>query len=49
MKKSENKIKKEKTDKRQIITRILAIIVLILLVVPSCSTFIYYLVSSLQK
>ena len=31
------------------ITRILAIIVLILLVVPSCSTFIYYLVSSLQK
>ena len=46
MKKSENKIKKEKTDKRQIITRILAIIVLILLVVPSCSTFIYYIVAN---
>lgn len=47
MKNNENKVKKE--DKRQLITRILAIIVLILLIVPSCSTFIYYLVSSFQK
>lgn len=47
MKNNENKVKKQ--DKRQLITRILAIIVLILLIVPSCSTFIYYLVTSFQK
>lgn len=47
MKNTENKNKK--IDKRQLITRILAIIVLVLIVVPSCSTFIYYLVSNFQN
>ena len=47
MKNNENKVKND--DKRQEIPRMLAIIVLILLIVPSCSTFIYYLVTSFQK
>lgn len=47
----ENKIIKEKNkiDKRQVATKIFAFIMLILMIFASCSTCIYYVVSTVQK
>jgi len=47
----ENKIIKEKNkvDKKQIVSKIFAFIMLILMIFASCSTCIYYVVSTVQK
>ena len=47
MKNKENKT--NKIDKKQLVTKVLAVIVLALILIPSCSTFIYYLVANFQK
>ena len=51
MKNKENKVLKEKNkvDKKQIISKIFAFVMLILMVFASCSTCIYYVVSNIQK
>lgn len=51
MKNKENKIIKEKNkvDKKQIVSKIFAFIMLILMIFASCSTCIYYVVSTVQK
>ena len=60
MKNKENKINKEnkankvikeknKTDKKQIATKIFAFVMLMLMLFASCSTCIYYVVSTIQK
>ncbi len=51
MKNKENKVIKEKNkvDKKQIISKIFAFVMLILMVFASCSTCIYYVVSNIQK
>lgn len=46
----DKKIKeKNKTDKKQIFSKIFALVMLILMVFASCSTCIYYLVTNIQK
>ena len=47
----ENKVIKEKNkvDKKQIVSKIFAFIMLILMIFASCSTCIYYVVSTVQK
>lgn len=47
----ENKIVKErsKIDKKQIVSKIFAFVMLLLMVFASCSTCIYYVVSTIQK
>ena len=51
MKNKENNVNKEKNkiDKKQIISKIFAFVMLILMVFASCSTCIYYVVSNVQK
>ncbi len=49
MKKNKEQKIKNKADKKQIITRVLACVMLVLMVLASCSTCIYYVVSSIQK
>ena len=51
MKNKEKKVIKEKNkvDKKQIISKIFAFVMLILMVFASCSTCIYYVVSNIQK
>lgn len=48
MKNKENK-EKNKVDKKQIVSKIFAFIMLILMIFASCSTCIYYVVSTVQK
>ena len=48
MKNKENK-EKNKVDKKQIVSKIFAFIMLILMIFASCSTCIYYVVSNIQK
>ena len=43
--KKEEKTAKNKIDKRQIFTRIMAGVLLTAMVLASCSTFIYYIVN----
>jgi hypothetical protein len=47
----ENKVIKEKNkiDKRQVATKIFAFVMLILMLFASCSTCIYYVVTTIQK
>ena len=47
----ENKVIKEKNkiDKKQIATKIFAFVMLVLMLFASCSTCIYYVVSTVQK
>lgn len=47
----ENKVIKEKNkiDKRQVATKIFAFVMLILMIFASCSTCIYYVVTTIQK
>lgn len=51
MKNKEKKVIKEKNkiDKKQIVSKIFAFVMLILMVFASCSTCIYYVVSTIQK
>lgn len=51
MKNKENNVSKEKNkiDKKQIISKIFAFVMLILMVFASCSTCIYYVISNVQK
>lgn len=46
MKKEENA--KNKIDKRQIFTRIMAGFLAVVMVLATCSTFIYYIVSNVK-
>ena len=49
--KLENKVIKEKSksDKKQVVSKIFAFIMLLLMVFASCSTCIYYVVATIQK
>ena len=47
MKNKENKMKK--IDKKKILTKVMAVIVLALIIIPSCSTFMYCLVSNFRN
>lgn len=49
MKKDKEQKIKNKVDKKEIITRVLAGVMLVLMVLASCSTCIYYVVASIQK
>ena len=51
MKNKENKVIKEKSksDKKQVVSKIFAFIMLLLMVFASCSTCIYYVVATIQK
>lgn len=46
--KKEEKIIKNKTDKKQIFTKVMAVFLLTAMVLASCSTFIYYVVTSIK-
>ena len=51
MKNKENKVIKEKSksDKKQVVSKIFAFIMLLLMIFASCSTCIYYVVATIQK
>ena len=51
MKNKENKVIKEKSksDKKQLVSKNFAFIMLIIMIFASCSTCIYYVVSTVQK
>lgn len=51
MKNKEEKIIKEKNkvDKKQVVSKIFAFVMLVLMIFASCSTCIYYVVSNIQK
>ena len=44
--KKEQKTVKNKTDKRQVLTRIMAGVLMVAMVLASCSTLIYYVVAN---
>lgn len=48
MKKEEKEISKNKKDKREILTKIMAGFLLVIMVLATCSTFIYYLIANVE-
>ena len=48
MKKEEKEISKNKKDKREILTKKMAGFLLVIMVLATCSTFIYYLIANVK-